>query len=253
MLYFVFLAVFAIIIVTLLIVRCYLEFVKFWTSAIALGSLVEIAVWFFMLYFLWRDDHLTSFTIVGIALFFHYLTNLVLLCCYCRLLHRDGGFNHYRDKYKCTVGWVLATSILSSHKFFRLLGSFLFHQDKLNVYLSKQSRWVRLISLISVTSMLLTTLPILFACGFNIFYNTVHLQLFYTDIEVAIITLTLWIFQIIEVRYERTNLTEEIIDKRKKPGAGYRERPELRLNTFDDDETTIPPSRLFPYFADISV
>ena len=82
--------------------------------------------------------------------------------------------------------------------------------------------------------MLLSTLPILFACGFNIFYNTVHLQLFYTDIEVAIITLTLWIFEIIEVRYERTNLTEEVKDKRNQPGDPYREKPSLRLNTFDD-------------------
>lgn len=149
-----------------------------------------------------------SFTIVGVALFFHYLLNFVLLCCFYRLVRRDGGFSSYRDKYRCTVGWVLASSILTSHKFFRLLGSFLFHQNKLNVYLSKHSRWIRLISLITVTSMLLTTLPILFACGFNIFYNTVHLQLFYTDIEVAIITFTLWIFEIIEIRYERTSLSE---------------------------------------------
>lgn len=80
--------------------------------------------------------------------------------------------------------------------------------------------------------MLLTTLPIICACCFNIAYNTPHLQLFYTDIEVALITLAMWVAEIIELCEHRKYLTEELQEKRK---LAYRERvPQLSINVGEE-------------------
>ena len=118
MLYFIFLGLFVILAATLLIVRCYYEFSKFWTSLVALGSLIELAAWIFMGVFLYRDGHFTSLTIMGVALAFHVMTNVTLFLCVARLRRSDVGFQQHRDAYSCATGCALGFSMITSHKFY---------------------------------------------------------------------------------------------------------------------------------------
>lgn len=141
-------------------------------SVLAIEATVEVAVWFFMLYFLIRDGHLISGGIVGGAILFHYLAAGLIFCADKRLLKKDTLYKHYKERFKCTHKFTLIYSGIVSHKFYRLMGTYLFHLDSLNMKIDNRARYVKSLTFITIFSMFFTSFPIIFACILNIFFNT---------------------------------------------------------------------------------
>ena len=215
-LYFIFLGTFGVILAIVGIMRLVLVEMRCIQSVLAIEATVEVGVWFFMLYFLIRDGHLISGAIVGGAIVFHYLTSWMIFCADRRLVKKDGLYKHYKERFKCTHKFTLVYSGIVSHKFYRLMASYLFHLDSLNMKIDNRARYVKALTFITIFSMLFTSFPIIFACILNIFFNTTQQQLFFTDIEVALITALMWMFEVIEAVREHKYLSEEVRRKKKR-------------------------------------
>lgn len=159
-----------------------------------------------MLYFLIRDSHWISSALVGGAIVGHILCNLLVICMHKILVKKDKMFNKYRQRYKKTYRCTYIYSILISHKFYRHIQSFFVRKKSLKVVLDKPKRIINSMTMITFLSIILTSLPIIGACILNIFFNTVFLQLFYTDIEVATITATMIAFEVADASIENKKI-----------------------------------------------
>ena len=136
-----------------------------------------------------------AFAILGV-----FISNSIFICLYCSYISIDHGYTPYKGKKKCVHTCIVVFSIVYWHRFFRIAYSYLAGAYTLGGILTTSMPGSKILTLISIC---ISSFPVLVASGYNAaFTSSTKEQVFFTDIEVFLITTYSLILVVFENKYK---------------------------------------------------
>ena len=173
--------------------------VRFLPATIALVCIVELVAWIYLWYFLYDKSYKMSTGIVAFGILGVILTNFIFIWVYFSQISKDRGFKRFKKKGRCCHWFILSLSVTIWHRFFRFSYSYFGGSRPLGGILTSSIVSVRILSVLSIW---LSSLPVFWAWVYNLFYTNSKEQAWWTDLEVAVLS----IYSIILITFELLTL-----------------------------------------------